>query len=41
MQAHGVDLRASPLGHCDPKDNSRQHFEDDRSRRVRAVRHHR
>ncbi len=41
LQAHGVDLSRVTVGHCDLKDNLDNIFEDDRSRRVRAVRHHR
>ncbi len=41
LQAHGVDLSRVTVGHCDLKDNLDNIFEDDRSRRVCAVRHHR
>lgn len=41
LQAHGVDLFARHRWSLRSERQPRQHFEDDRSRRVRAVRHHR
>lgn len=41
LQAHGVDLSRVNRRPLRSERQSRQHFEDDRSRRVCAVRHHR